>query len=61
MKSIRIHTNDKLAKDEDGNFFYTDTYGETIELNEQTIWSWMANEGIEITPEIEAFIEGGND
>lgn len=59
MQSINIHTNDKLAKDQEGNFFYTDSYGETAELDDQAIYTWLANEGIELTPEIEAFIENG--
>jgi hypothetical protein len=57
MQSIRINTCDKLAKDTEGAFLYTDSYGDTTEVSAQAIYSWLANEQIELTQELEAFID----
>jgi len=54
-EKIRLHTNDWLIKTADG-FLYRDSYGEETELDGQTIWAWLSNEQIEISKEIEDFI-----
>ena len=58
MKTTRIYTNDKLVKNEDGEFFYTDTYGETTEIgNLDSFFSWAADEEIEVSDELKAWLE----
>jgi hypothetical protein len=58
MDSIKLHHADKLTRLENGNFLYVDSYGESTEIDHQTIDTWLVHEGIEITPEVDAFISG---
>lgn len=54
-EKIRIHANDWLIKTADG-FLYRDSYGEETALDNQTIWTWLADEQIDVTEDIERFI-----
>ena len=55
--SIRIHAHDELTKLDDGSYRYTDASGETVEIGDEvTLYTWLANEQIELTAEIEALI-----
>jgi hypothetical protein len=60
MRSTRIHTNDKLVQDNNGNFIYYDSTGDKEEIGDiQVIYSWAAENEIEMTEELEAWIEEG--
>lgn len=57
MKKTRIYTNDTLVK-EGGEFFYTDSYGETTEIgNLDCFYSWADAENIEISDELKVWLE----
>ena len=56
--SIKIHSNDRLSKMDDGSFLYTDSYGETTELhNAQSVRKWAEEEGVILGEEVEAWID----
>jgi hypothetical protein len=58
MKSIKLHTNDLLIKNDDDSFTYRDSYGESTELSSAAVvFSWASQEGICLTDEQIDWIE----
>jgi len=60
MRTTRIHTNDKLVQDENGDFVYYDSVGDKEEIGDiQVFYSWAAENGIEVDEELEKWLEEG--
>lgn len=58
QESIKLHSNDKLVKFDDGTFKYFDSYGEEINFQSiESLQSWINIERIEIDKETEKWIE----
>jgi len=59
MRTTKIYANDKLVQNEEnGIFTYFDSYGDKEEIGDiQVIYSWAAENGIEIDEELEKWIE----
>ncbi len=61
MTAIRLHTNDLLSKNDNDSFTYRDSYGEETELSSSdVVFSWAAQEGIVLTDDQIAWIEGND-